>query len=108
MEYLRALTLLSLLIPTVVAQTVQIVAVGENGFAFTPDSLTAPVGSQVEFQFYPRNHSVVSGNYNTPYVVPEKSNMSETRIGLHPFFTLDVSLMATSLAGSWQLQMGQE
>ncbi|TKA73523.1 hypothetical protein B0A55_05319 [Friedmanniomyces simplex] len=57
---------LPLLLHTTLAQTTQTIAVGENGLVFTPDSLTAPVGSQVEFQFYPRNHSVVSSAFGNP------------------------------------------
>ena len=45
---------------------IQTVAVGENGLVFTPDTITAPVGSVVQFAFYPRNHSVVQGDFNNP------------------------------------------
>ncbi|KAK3630079.1 hypothetical protein LTR56_002634 [Elasticomyces elasticus] len=57
---------LSLLLPIVSSQLTQVVAVGENGLVFTPSTITAPVGSQVEFQFYPRNHSVVSSAFDNP------------------------------------------
>ncbi|KAK4954580.1 hypothetical protein LTR10_008013 [Elasticomyces elasticus] len=57
---------LSLLLPIVSSQTTQVVAVGEDGLVFTPSSITAPVGSQVEYQFYPRNHSVVSSAFDNP------------------------------------------
>ncbi|KAI9686687.1 MAG: hypothetical protein M1820_010574 [Bogoriella megaspora] len=42
------------------------VAVGQNGLTFTPSSFKAPVGSIVQFQFYPRNHSVVQGSFDNP------------------------------------------
>jgi len=45
-------------------QTVQVA--GSGTLTFTPDTLTAPVGSQVQFSFYPRNHSVVSSAYGSP------------------------------------------
>lgn len=33
---------------------------------FEPNSLTAPVGSMVQFQFYPKNHSVVQAAFSNP------------------------------------------
>ena len=48
------------------AGNIQTVAVGENGFRFTPDSILAPVGSVVQFEFYPFNHSVVQGDFSNP------------------------------------------
>lgn len=53
-------------LPRVLCQIVQIIAAGEDGLVFTPNTLTAPVGSQVEFQFYPRNHSVASSTFDNP------------------------------------------
>ena len=44
-----------------VVQTVEVA--GTGSLAFVPDTLTAPVGSQVRFTFYPRNHSVTSGAF---------------------------------------------
>ena len=44
----------------------QVIAVGEDGLSFTPSSIVAAVGSRVEFQFYPLNHSVVSGTFDKP------------------------------------------
>lgn len=35
------------------------VHVGEGGFVFRPDVITAQVGDVVAFDFYPQNHSVV-------------------------------------------------
>ncbi|KAI9668206.1 MAG: hypothetical protein M1821_001026 [Bathelium mastoideum] len=59
---------LATLIPIVNAQAgnIQTVAVGENGFTFTPNTIAAPVGSVVQFQFYFFNHSVVQGDYSHP------------------------------------------
>ncbi|KAF2237580.1 Cupredoxin [Viridothelium virens] len=61
------LTFLSI-ITICTAQTggIQTVAVGQNNFTFTPDTIFAPVGSVVQFQFYPRNHSVVQGDFDDP------------------------------------------
>jgi plastocyanin len=39
------------------------VKVGEGGFIFKPDVVTANVGDYVEFDFYPQNHSVVRSEY---------------------------------------------
>jgi plastocyanin len=43
-----------------------VVNVGENGFAFTPNSVTAAKGDTVVFYFYPGDHDVVQGDFNTP------------------------------------------
>jgi len=43
------------------------VTVGQGGnLAFSPNSLTAAVGSVVEFQFYPKTHSVAQAAFATP------------------------------------------
>lgn len=59
-------TAISSLISITLAQQTQIVQVGANGLVFTPDTITAPIGSQVQFNFYPRNHSVVSSVFGNP------------------------------------------
>jgi plastocyanin len=47
--------------------SLQTVTVGQNGaLAFSPDSIVAPVGSQVEFIFYPPQHSVVQASFDAP------------------------------------------
>ena len=39
----------------------------KNGdLTFEPDNMTAPVGSMVQFQFYPKNHSVVQAAFSNP------------------------------------------
>lgn len=57
---------LLLAIPGTIAQLVQTVAVGRDGLLFTPSSISAPPGSQIEFQYYSHNHSVVSSSYDNP------------------------------------------
>ncbi|KAL7920755.1 Cupredoxin [Trichoderma austrokoningii] len=47
------------------AETIRI-DVGENGLAFTPDSVTAKVNDILEFHFHPINHSVVLGDFANP------------------------------------------
>lgn len=47
------------------AETIKI-DVGANGFAFTPDSVTAKVNDILEFHFHPINHSVVLGDFANP------------------------------------------
>jgi len=59
------LTVAALFSSSVVALT-QRVNVGEDGLAFNPNSITAAVGDIVEFYFYPNNHSVAEGDFNTP------------------------------------------
>ncbi|KAF2011253.1 hypothetical protein BU24DRAFT_485855 [Aaosphaeria arxii CBS 175.79] len=46
--------------------SVATVAVGQNGLTFTPDTIHAEVGSEIVFQFFPKNHSVVQADFNNP------------------------------------------
>jgi len=39
------------------------VSVGKTGLTFEPNVIRASVGDVIEFQFYARNHSVVSGDF---------------------------------------------
>ncbi|KAF2734067.1 hypothetical protein EJ04DRAFT_396162, partial [Polyplosphaeria fusca] len=43
-----------------------VVAVGKDGLRFTPDTVDAPVGAEISFQFFPKNHSVVQSNFENP------------------------------------------
>jgi len=44
------------------AASMHVVSVGKDGkLAFCPDQITAAPGDLVQFQFYPKNHSVVQG-----------------------------------------------
>ncbi|OAA63567.1 extracellular serine-rich protein [Niveomyces insectorum RCEF 264] len=45
------------------AKNIQI-DVGENGFTFSPDSVTAAVGDVLDFHFHPTMHSVVMGDFD--------------------------------------------
>lgn len=45
---------------------VHTVDVGEDGFTYNPDSLTAAAGDTVEFHFYPGDHSVVQAAFSGP------------------------------------------
>ena len=42
------------------------VAVGKTGLTFDPNIIPAKVGDVLEFNFYPRNHSVVAGDFSKP------------------------------------------
>ncbi|KAI9772615.1 MAG: hypothetical protein M1839_002428 [Geoglossum umbratile] len=42
------------------------VDVGENGLVYTPDTITAAMGDQVQFTFYPQNHSVIQAAFSSP------------------------------------------
>ncbi|KAL7938830.1 Cupredoxin [Trichoderma chlorosporum] len=49
------------------ASSLQVVTVGKDGaIQFSPDTLTAAVGDQVEFQFYGPSHSVVQASFDAP------------------------------------------
>ena len=55
--------------PTATSTTrpsVQTVAVGKDGFVFTPNTIVAKVGEEITFQFFPKNHSVVQADFNNP------------------------------------------
>jgi len=55
---------------------VQVVKVSDkNGdLRFIPDNIQAPVGSMIQFQYYPKNHSVVQAGFAAPCVPLEQSN----------------------------------
>ena len=42
------------------------VKVGEGGLTFTPPSITAAEGDIVEFEFFPKNHTVTQSTFATP------------------------------------------
>ena len=48
--------------------SVQVVKVGGNNgeLTFSPSDIQAPVGSMVQFQFYPKNHSVAQASFAQP------------------------------------------
>jgi len=48
------------------AKSVQSVDVGEDGFTFSPNTLTVSPGDKVEFHFYPGNHSVTQASFAKP------------------------------------------
>lgn len=48
------------------AVTIVRVSNAQGALAFTPAELIAPIGSWVEFRFWPRNHSVVQSSFDKP------------------------------------------
>lgn len=46
--------------------SIQTVSVGKDGLVFTPDTITANIGDQITFQFFPKNHSVVQSDFKNP------------------------------------------
>jgi len=48
------------------AQTTISVSNKDGKLVFTPDSVNAKVGTSVEFQFWPRNHSVAESSFDSP------------------------------------------
>jgi plastocyanin len=58
-------SLFAFLITTATAATHDIL-VGNSGLAFSPNSTTAAKGDTVVFHFYPGNHDVVQGDFNSP------------------------------------------
>ncbi|PGH03433.1 hypothetical protein AJ80_08681 [Polytolypa hystricis UAMH7299] len=45
-----------------------VIQVGDGGFVFTPDTVTAAVGDKIQFVFHPMNHSVVRSTFDDPCV----------------------------------------
>lgn len=43
----------------------------EDPHQYSPHDITAAVGDVIEFQFYPRNHSVVKADFGAPCVPAE-------------------------------------
>ncbi|TVY89662.1 putative GPI-anchored cupredoxin [Lachnellula willkommii] len=42
------------------------VSVGQNGLTYTPNDITANVGDSVEFDFFPKNHTVTQSSFADP------------------------------------------
>ncbi|TVY43402.1 Extracellular serine-rich protein [Lachnellula occidentalis] len=66
MQFSKLHLVLSLL-PAALAD-VKVIAVGENGLTFSPNSTTAAVGDTLEFHFYPKAHSVAQSSFASPCV----------------------------------------
>ena len=54
---------------------------GTAGQIFSPEKITAPVGSMVQFQFMGGNHTVTQSNFANPCIPLSTSNTSAT--GFH-------------------------
>jgi peroxisome-assembly ATPase len=72
MPSLKALLASTVFVTLANAETIRITANSDN--RFDPDTITAREGDFLEFFFEGRNHSVVSGNYETP-CTPEQIGM---------------------------------
>lgn len=56
----------TLALATVASATVFKVSVGQNGLEYTPSSVNATAGDQIEFIFYPKNHTVTQSTFANP------------------------------------------
>ncbi|EFQ33971.1 hypothetical protein CGRA01v4_12460 [Colletotrichum graminicola] len=64
---MHASTVLAAVLPAAaVMGATHVVKVGDGGLKFTPDNIEAAVGDSVEFQFYPKAHSVAQAAFDTP------------------------------------------
>ncbi|KAF8539547.1 hypothetical protein BDD12DRAFT_837679 [Trichophaea hybrida] len=52
--------------PASTATQIVKVSNSQDNLIFTPDDIKADVGSFVEFQFYPSNHSVAESSFDSP------------------------------------------
>ena len=57
------------------------IAVGQDGLAYTPNTTYANIGDHVIFSFYPINHNVVQGPFETPCQDGNGAGISSTFIG---------------------------
>ncbi len=47
---------------------------GQGGLTFDPETVTAEVGDELDFRFFPSNHSVASGDFtNACHPSPQSS-----------------------------------
>ncbi|PWW72467.1 hypothetical protein C7212DRAFT_227250 [Tuber magnatum] len=81
------------------AQRVLVVWVGRRGeelaLRFSPEEVYANVGDQVQFQFYPRNHSAVQANFERPCVPMSNATTGQGFFsGFRPLL-LDTKTIAT-------------
>ena len=58
-------TLFLTILPLAFAKTIH-VNVGENGLTFDPASITADMGDEIQFEFYPGSHSVAQSTFDKP------------------------------------------
>lgn len=42
--------------------------VGKNGLRFTPEKVVAPIGTKLEFHYFPKKHSVTQSSFDKPCV----------------------------------------
>jgi len=56
----------ALALATVASAVTIPVTVGQNGLTFTPSSVNASAGDQIEFVFYPKNHTVTQSTFANP------------------------------------------
>jgi len=79
--------------------SVQVVKVGgANGeLTFTPSDIQAPVGSMVQFQFWPKNHSVAQSTFAQPCQPIQQTQPNVTNPLWSGFMPTDAgaSMMAT-------------
>ncbi|MCJ1230872.1 hypothetical protein MMC12_007546 [Toensbergia leucococca] len=100
--------LISALLPLSFAQTSDVsnstthsVQVGGSGLIFIPNTVNAAVRDQVQFHFYPYNHSVVQSTYDAPCMaiaggiysgfVPVKSGESRHALYKTTIFTVTIN-----------------
>ncbi|KAK1593758.1 Cupredoxin [Colletotrichum navitas] len=64
---MHASTVLAAVLPAAaVMGATHVVKVGDGGLTFSPNDIKAAVGDLVEFQFYPKAHSVAQSAFDTP------------------------------------------
>ena len=58
-----AIALASSLLPLLALSKTYSVNVGQNNLTFSPNNIKAAQGDKIQFQFFPKNHSVVASTF---------------------------------------------
>jgi plastocyanin len=66
MYFSSSFAILTLIATTASAAITHQVAIRENCLQYTPNATYAEVGDTVVFSFYPRDHNIVQGSFDTP------------------------------------------
>lgn len=84
---------------TAAAQSTLVINVGQSGFTFSPDTITAKIGDTLEFHFFSSIHSAVQGDFSTPC---EMGSLSSSGFDSGPVTSSDVfQVMVQSLDPMW-------
>lgn len=73
---LTTLTTLLPFLPLALAE-LKVIDVGQHGLKFSPDSVAAAEGDELEFHFYPMAHNVAQSTFDEPCIATENGIWSD-------------------------------